>query len=541
MKRIISLLMIAAMLFLCGCSNYVLPKTEPKEEHKEGLIEIEGISENAGDVLSTDFQGDHLLLVTTKIVGDDYSYLIYQINAKKLKIDKVNEISEFPFEQVEGAKYTDNGNILVYNGYESQCVTYDTDMHKISDIEDYKVTDPYEEARKNKMVDDSFACYESFAEYSTNDELGEPLQAFAFYDDKDRIYLADECNIVTQYASMGRTVLSSENSANLEKETLVVCDYSDNVIINRTETKTFENKNFYILTGDISSDYVFISAQIEDKYPENDNYKSENKYYIWNYKIGAENKPLATTPVMESEFEEMNNKIVNEMKDEYGIDIFINKPNEYTENKDEDYTLKLDASPLKVYFTLKQIRGFLTHLPQGFVKEMYTGFGDSGTKRFEIYIGSEITGTSSAYANCWGNTMEIALSTQAFNIGTLAHEFCHIIDRRIYETYDDFDMEWNKLNPENFSYFGYNNENDVEFENMDDYFISLYSLSAEVEDRAEIFSNLFTASTYDEAPTWFTEDEHIIKKAEFLCKAIRDAFPCMQNIETADWEVWIKH
>ena len=116
----------------------------------------------------------------------------------------------------------------------------------------------------------------------------------------------------------------------------------------------------------------------------------------------------------------------------------------------------------------------------------------------------------------------------------------HILEARIdnyyiNETDEIFWEKWYSLNPEGFDYTGYDNEYSLEFEDFEDSFVSSYSLTTDCEDRAEIFSRLFT---YDEneLPYWFKYGNKLSVKAIFLCEAIRAAYPSMKNLPAQQWE-----
>ena len=119
---------------------------------------------------------------------------------------------------------------------------------------------------------------------------------------------------------------------------------------------------------------------------------------------------------------------------------------------------------------------------------------------------------------------------------TIYHEIFHAIDCII--TYNSilFDSDWNALNPKDFEYdYGYksnegNNDTTYLYYTEEGYFIDIYSKSYPNEDRARIFENAMSGSSY------YFESEGLYRKLAYICRALREVFDSSTWEETTTWE-----
>lgn len=120
---------------------------------------------------------------------------------------------------------------------------------------------------------------------------------------------------------------------------------------------------------------------------------------------------------------------------------------------------------------------------------------------------------------------------------TLNHELCHAIDNQLHEWADKSELplteeQWNTLNPEGFTYAGYEAERQCEVYSYGDnyyYFISSYSCYSPDEDRATLFAN---AVAYPEDE--LTDQQKA--KLQYFSDCIRAAFPSDDWDDVLPWE-----
>lgn len=368
------------------------------------------------------------------------------------------------------------------------------------------------------------------------------INAFAFYDDNNNLYFTDT-NMDDIVAGYDRKILSADYTNN-SSISFSVYDFNNNICINTASTPVYGENN------DVSASPVVCA--VNDKcafvsvFVYSNKYESEtNMVYVWHYNSNAENTPFNVDRLNNDGIKNKNSLIADELKKEYGINICIDKkedesyiPSAADEiSQIDDSDLVLGAVPLKVYFILTQLQAFLTYFPDGFVTEMYTNYinSDNNHDGFDIYIVKEIKDDSAAFANGWGNIAIITFATDEFIFDHLAHEFMHIIEFRIFDYYESigssFDDEWNTFVPAGFSYYSdYNEYNDDTAE----YFISAYAMTDQYEDRAELFMRLFSDAYYNTVPDWYTGK--MKTKTDCLCKAIRNAYPSVKNMDNVYWE-----
>lgn len=544
MKKIIALILAAALIFLSGCS---VPFNELFQ--KEGLVEIEGLEENITSI-STACKGEKYWLAVGMVCESEeiYSYSLYLINPKTAKVKSFVSLKDCPLEDIFGARYDDDGNILVYNDYTKQCVRYSPKLERISGAESYTPVNTDELGKDNESVDESFSHYDSFAYDYYEYDKNERVNCYAFYDESDKLYFADGERFSPSSGSGKRVLGSLIKDGEYSREELVIYDFSSGKIINQVVSPDYGiNKSVCLIGSYMAADSAFVMFEEGSGEPEGDEQAEyKNHYFIWNYNLGRKDAEFEMRTMTAEQIKAENSALIKEIKELYGIDIYINKANQETLDKDEVYALDLTATPYKAYVAIRAIKYFFTNFPENFIKEIYTGMEHIETGGFEIYIAKDIVGFPNAYANTWGEKFEIALETNGFSINTFSHEFMHIIDARLEDYYweENLDDLWSENNPEGFEYLGYEDFGaegweEVDYSDYEDYFVSLYAMSAATEDRADTFSSLFDYGGGDyvsEKPYWYKEGTALAQKAVFLCAAIRGAFPSMKNAPVQRWE-----
>ena len=597
MKKIICVLLACSIILLSGCSALFQPQT--------GLIEIQGLDEYTDSVLSADFNGESWVLLATAFVPDENSqaatepptepeteptteeiaqevaapseeaeegsdpeeeeyieepqgnwyYTINIINPKNARVKKSIEVKDCPIENYLGIKFDGEGNIVAYNEYEKKCVTYSPDLKEVSKVKNYEHIEYNERAKNNVFFDDSFSCFESFAyDYNEYDKANR-VAGYMFYDDNENIYLSNKERF-SPNCGYDRRILGSLIEDKIQSsEELRIYDFSTSTVINKIKTPAYGEKRsassgISFLRDGSAFISVFDFPTEETEGAESAEEIYYNHYYIWNYSLDAQNTPFEVKKRSPEALEEENEALCREFNESYGIDVHLNEANQYTLDNDEIYALELDATPYKLYSTLIGMKSFFDALPDGFVKETYTGMEHIEVEGFDIYIGSRVKGYPNAYANRWNEKFQIAIGAYTFSVATFAHEYMHIIDARLDDLYweEGLDILWSEYNPKGFEYLGYQENNPESWEKIDfskheNDFVSFYAMSEATEDRADTFSSLFTftADEYSEKPYWYKENTPAAKKALFLCKSIRKAFPCMKNAPVQPWEEALKN
>ena len=187
-------------------------------------------------------------------------------------------------------------------------------------------------------------------------------------------------------------------------------------------------------------------------------------------------------------------------------------------------------TPLRTYELLLQLRRFLDKLPAGFLREMqsdFPGSEESGFSGLDLFLVREIPGDSAAYANSYGQRMSICFAVDEFSAALLPHEFMHLIECRVHAWYEargeSFRDLWQALDPP---------ESGTDTE---DWFVSLYAMTNDMEDRAETFARLFLEPGPLEEADWYRDHPHVREKVRLLTEAIRNAYPSAAS-ETPYWE-----
>lgn len=569
MKKAICIFLSLCLVFLSGCSVIFKPKT--------GLIEISGLDENTSYIAAADFDGRYWLLLSGIFVprqegetakeeaqaeqgenadseeyeGEepegDFYYALNLVNPKSGRLIKSLSLKDCPLKDIFGAKY-DDGGILVYDEYNKKCVSYSADLKQAGKTEKYTFTENEALAGKNENTNDSFSTFDSFCYDYTEYYSDTRVNAYAFYGDEKNLYFANGERLSPSSGIDMRVLGTKIKSGEFSSEEIMIYDFSSSLIINSINTPDYgADKSVSLSKSVLKENSAFLSVEEGKSTDEGDEQEEYfNHCYIWNYSLDEKNIPFKSEKLGAEEIEKKNKDICEGIKNSYGIAVHINEANEETKAEDEVYALTLDASAYEVYRTLIGIGSFFKKLPDGFVKETYTGIEHTDSSGFDIFIGGDIVGFPTAYANIWGERFAISLKTRGFNVSTFAHEFMHIIDARLEDFYWDegLDNKWNEFNPEGFEYLGYQDMGaegweDMDFSKFESFFATSYCMSAATEDRADTFASLFdygTGDYTDSKPYWYKPGTAVAKKAVFLCEAIRKAYPCLKNAGVQPWE-----
>ena len=209
----------------------------------------------------------------------------------------------------------------------------------------------------------------------------------------------------------------------------------------------------------------------------------------------------------------------------------------------------------EVLNTVEMIADFLDKFPEGFISEMYsyTGMFNPTHLTFcltgQLYaLGESGTSNPAAFAFRESDEQYIVIDvTQIYSLEqNLAHEMMHAIDTYLSAiNFDEVYPEWDSYLPEGFSYNGgYRDADGNDYFNTDYtivsgqpiWFVDVYSKTLAIEDRAVMFSAMFTGV---KGAFWTTE-RHVTDRMGYLASVIRKNFRCLDGAEKTIWERFVK-
>ena len=146
--------------------------------------------------------------------------------------------------------------------------------------------------------------------------------------------------------------------------------------------------------------------------------------------------------------------------------------------------------------------------------------------------------------------------SQAYFEQSLAHEFMHVMEDRIYACAQERGIEylnyWESFTPgQGAYYYSYFDENGLEISDpaytaaageidgspSEVWFLDSYSRSYPLEDRARILEYLYAGE--DGLYAGVFQEPHIQAKAQYLCAVIRECFPSCANAARLPWETFV--
>lgn len=261
---------------------------------------------------------------------------------------------------------------------------------------------------------------------------------------------------------------------------------------------------------------------------------------------------------------EKTQKAIDEIKQEFGIDVFVKSP--LSDEVYSDYLCTPDENDLNNLYSVLNLQSFLKLFPDGFFQELVEIGGIEGIDIYffeSIESGGSTDGTiPTAGGLCFYfyDPLVIAFRTNTGmtvdNNLAYAHEFMHAIDALTDNTmfedengnhltpFDNLDA----LNPSGFdysdSYAGYDlTENSEAKKYFPDYtesyedvaFFDLYSANFELEDLAMTFGHIFNVGE-GEMPDYYYESEYLQRKSAYVCHSLRYTFDCIDEGDVLPWE-----
>lgn len=529
------------LVFLCACSG---PDQAETEQTMDAATETAGFAEmDIEPVYLQNAQSlcikDDLLVFMTSTYTDkdgnlfmpagegDYeesevtTYIVeYDLQCNKLR--KRIELKDCPVTEVWGLEL-DQDKIVIFSDSEKKNAYYDLDMNYIEET-DRIVADQREEAMKSSFYTDRSAARDGFCDYTemNNDQM------IYFYDHPEEVYIFHtDKSYQASVMDPGNGYILCETFGNSGE----ILNYK---VIDYKSAKEMNDAS--IRAGDYGYDYIASSqTAIGDKYAVSLAFLSNNedgddyayKIFYWNYQNERTNKALDIKRY--TELDSFNRKAVEEIADQYHVDIHINDPNEYIVD-----STSCEEAPAQVvlYDNLNTIKAFLESLPEGMLSEIYSGYKNKENEKSGIRIDlvSEITIEASAFAKDFVDPMEMCFPFNGVFMTNLAHEFMHLLEARLSDHDDLYYGEWEAFNKGFEHEYNPDEQEHPCYEFSEEQFLTAYSATNDVEERAELFAYLYTGggSALDNAV--------LRNKADYLLEIIRRSFPSVRNAQSVCWD-----
>ncbi|MGN0113887.1 MAG: hypothetical protein ACI396_01015 [Acutalibacteraceae bacterium] len=554
MKKLSTLALSILLLLsaLCGCTAAPNGQTQASSQPttaptvKAEPIEFIDISGRHTDTAL--FHGNTLVLLLSRIFTDDeyeqnielkpdYSLIICDIENKKLISDNPLDTADFDYAQMQFS----GDKIAVYDEEKGQAKFYDL-SGKFIEQTDYTPTDPYNEKPKSsKLITNDFAIFDNYS-FLTSDNY--TAVVFDKSPDTAYIYKSDsERQIIGGY----NTSLAQATSSGIQIDDLAA----------KKQTCILSEKfgSDSIRTAAMNGDYLFFT---DAKYANDDSLISE-KPYIMRYYANQKVKSIDITALTADDFEQSDTDLIKSAQEKYNISIKL--PKKTSEIPIDDYKFEIKQQTVSKNLAIRELCGYMSKFPSGFFSELKTKYDIL----IDLYPVTKISdsndnpidgvtaGVTAARGDCTVTSIAMTVSSGLMK-QTFAHELTHVLEP-VFENYftekDDWYM-WTKLNPDGFDYdytydyyFDNTDESTIEYTYQydgdvnDAYFYDRYAKTFEREDRARIFENLFIACDSETSADWL-RSPHLMKKAELICKIIRESFTSVSGSDSVYWEQNLK-
>lgn len=493
----------------------------------DGII----LSDYEEGIDSIDINNDNALIFTTCSNDGEHYYrrvIIYDLRRNKLKAEKVFDSEEFIDEY--RAEFIDDKSFALCNVNDKKADTYNFNMKLLEKginydpKPDYYDVDYFDQKRNNNpLIEETYAIYHTFA----TDIIGEN-RAVVFYDDAVNFYIQKYDDNESIIDSVDKKILTCNETR--DSLTFQMKDYLTSTIINSAKI---------VLSEPTDDDFTRIpyTAGLNEKYiivPIIGNNGMIEDIYYWDYTLKQTNQPFDSGKINYKDIDRYISNAQKDLEEKYEIDFKINP-----ENIDDDKPLIKEENKLKLYLSLLFIDETFDMFPKGMIKEMYDY--ENGFDSMCVYICKKIDDDFSvAYSANINGENYIVYSTSFLSKGTIAHELMHAAEYRIWGVCGDkYDDQWEKLNPSDFYYVGYDSYSDYEkYEDIDRYFARDYGRSTQGEDKAVTFEALFCFGIDDMTVEW-DNNSPVFKKGKLICEALRESYPSVKNSDNVVWEKYI--
>lgn len=226
-------------------------------------------------------------------------------------------------------------------------------------------------------------------------------------------------------------------------------------------------------------------------------------------------------------------KITRDIKDKYNVNIKIKDEGEIT--FPDFYSQPLYNNGV-IKLAINKVEKVLSKFPEHFFNQ----FTHDTYKGLNIYISGSLTPADSstqasnpvAYTLMHNYSYTIVLDSFYSEFeNTFCHELMHAMENNLKNKNKKIFTNWNSLNPSNFSYYdAYNGYRYYEYtpfttSNNKVYFVSNYSYTYAIEDRAEIFGYMCSEETNEELKQY----PNLYKKALAIKDELIKQYPELEN------------
>lgn len=518
MKKIIFIFLSILMVFsLTACSDSAI------EEGIQSIIEEKVNSLNTvdlaelGDIVVMDYDvSENLIaLLHCPYVEGEEEYYDYSCTLSLFDIKKNRFIREC---QVNANSYSvsfEGEYIQVWNDAETSEL-YDYSLHSCKEGTG-KIFDPYDAAATVETIDiNRFACYDSFAD----DSNYICYDVMVFYNSPENYYLKKHNNFENTVASYDKITLESSGEETL---TLTVKDYENNKIINKTEIKSGDSGHS-VVQGVLNERWACVNTVSENG--------KANKLYYWDYTVNQGSEELGCVVINDSSYSQTVEQLSSEIKEKYGINVQVNAS---VDDIDSFHSIADNKKNVQYLLCLYDLSYCLSTFPSGLYSEVLcSDLSEPAIQfnNFNIYLVGEIMDDNVdafAFENGIGASLNIVYGCNAFNYQTFCHELMHIMEYRIWSYEDNFDANWERLNPDGFLYDEDYGELYYENEAYQMYFARDYGMKSMLEDRATVFETLCDSDKNDDMPPWWSENEPFCSKCKYLNDVLINAYPSLAN------------
>ena len=549
MKKLSPLLLslLLLLLSLCGCTAPSGQTTASGQATTEPTVKAEpfeliDISDRYTETAL--FHGNTLIMLMSRIFSEeeyeqneelkpDYSLIICDIEKMRLIADNPLDTADFDYAQMQFS----GDKIAVYDEENNQAKFYDFSGSFIEQTE-YKPIDIYNEKPKNsKLITTDFAIFDNYSLLTT-----ENYTAAVFDKNPDTAYI---------YKSVSERQIIGGYNTSLAQVTGNGIQIDDLAAKKQTCILSEKIDRDNIRTTAMNGNYLFYTVAKT----ENDGALISETPYIMRYYANQKVKSIDVSALTADEFEQSDSDLIKSAQQNYNISIKF--PKDTSEIPIYDYEFENDHQTVAKNLALRELCEYLSLFPSGFFSELETKYNTI----IDLYPVSEISNDgdnpidgvtsnlSTELNSCGVSSVAITVSPVLMK-QTLAHELTHVFEltfNEYFNSINDWD-KWTKLNPDGFEYdntydyyFSDSDESTIDYtyqydgDPNDAYFYDRYAKTFEIEDRARIFENLFTASDSETSAEWL-RSPHLMKKAELICDMLHTGFKSVSSADSVYWE-----
>lgn len=232
-----------------------------------------------------------------------------------------------------------------------------------------------------------------------------------------------------------------------------------------------------------------------------------------------------------------------ELGQRYGLTIWMGSE---CQQVFDDFTAQRVFDPEILTHQLDILERALESYPQGFFRQLcYESYQTIHIQLVsQLVAGESYDGTGNAYGafvQPRSGYYLMVVNTDYSAVATYYHEFSHIIDD--YLEWDSWqredalfsEEEWEKRNPEGFSYtYDYGVSQDYQ-DDWETYFVDHYAMTNPTEDRARVLEY----ASMEFMDRYFRDSPGLMEKLRYYAACIRDGFDTTGWPETTIWEQFL--